>query len=125
MWKQAVAKSKPIKVSLKDVIIDSILDKKGEDVVSLDLSSLPDAITDYFIICDATSRVQVKAIADHLIEKVKKETGEIPWQKEGFTNSEWILVDYVDIVIHIFLKETRDFYQLEDLWSDAVVTKHE
>lgn len=105
---------------LEGVIIQAILDKKGEDVVSLDLRQITDAVADFFIICHGTSKVQVKAIADYVIEKSKEYLGEKPWKQEGFENREWILLDYVDVVVHIFYKENRDFYQLEDLWDDAI-----
>lgn len=109
---------------LKEVIVEAILDKKGEEVVSLDLRKIGDAVADVFIICHATSKVQVKAIADHVAEKVKADLKENPWHAEGFENYEWILIDYVDTVVHIFLKERRDFYQLEELWQDAERTDH-
>jgi ribosome-associated protein len=127
--KTIIAKPKPkskTKLSkLTEVIVDAILDKKGEEVVSLDLRKIGDAVTDVFIVCHATSRVQVKAIADHVAEKVKAVLKENPWHAEGFENYEWVIMDYVDTVVHIFLKERREFYQLEDLWQDAERTEHE
>lgn len=121
------AKPKPkSKLSkLQEVIVDAVLDKKGEEVISLDLRKIEDAVTDYFIICHASSKVQVKAIADHVAEKVKAELKENPWHSEGFENYEWVLIDYVNVVAHIFLKERREFYQLEELWQDAERTEHE
>lgn len=110
---------------LHDLIIESILDKKGERLVSLDLRKVNDAVTDYFVICDATTTTQVKAIADNVIQNVKDKTGEIPWHKEGFENLDWVLIDYVNIVVHVFRTEIREFYQLEELWADAVRTEHE
>ena len=106
-------------LKLKEVIVDAILDKKGEEVVSLDMRKLGDAVADFFIICHATSKVQVKAIADHVYEKTAAILDEKPWQSEGFENYEWVLLDYVDVVLHVFLKERREFYQLEELWQDA------
>jgi ribosome-associated protein len=127
--KTIIAKRKPkskTKLSkLTEVIVDAILDKKGEEVVSLDLRKIGDAVTDVFIVCHATSRVQVKAIADHVAEKVKTALKENPWHTEGFENYEWVIMDYVDTVVHIFLKERREFYQLEDLWQDAERIEHE
>ena len=108
---------------LHHVLIDAIKDKKGEEIISLDLRNITDAVTDCFIICHATSSTQVKAIAEHLTETTKLLTGEYPWHKEGFKNLEWVLIDYFDIVIHIFIKEKRTLYNLEELWSDAPV-KH-
>lgn len=122
---KAKSKGKTKLSKLPEVIIDAILDKKGEEVVSLDLRKIGDAVTDFFIICHATSRVQVKAIADHVEGKVKAVLKENPVHSEGFENSEWILIDYFDAVVHIFLKEKREFYQLEDLWQDAEQTEHE
>ena len=93
--------------------------KEGEEVVSLDLRKTGDAVADIFIICHATSKTQVKAIADNIDRKIKQHLGENPWHSEGFENFEWIILDYVDIVAHIFLKAKREFYQLEELWQDA------
>ena len=109
---------------LKDIAIQSILDKKGEQVVSLDLRQIKESVTDYFIICEASSTTQVKAIADNVIEKVREHSGEMPWHKEGMENLEWVLIDYVSVVVHIFLRETRSHYMLEELWADAVATEH-
>lgn len=87
----------------------------------LNMTRLPNAVTDYFILCHGTSDIQVKAIADAIIEETLKETGTKPWHKEGFENAEWILLDYVDVVVHIFKEETRTFYNLEKLWADAEI----
>lgn len=104
---------------LRDRIADAALDKKAENVTSLDLRKLPDAVTDFFIICNATTGIQVKAIADNIVDKIKEDTGESPWHTEGFENLEWVLLDYVDIVVHVFRTENRQYYQLEELWLDA------
>ena len=109
---------------LKDIAIQSILDKKGEQVVSLDLRQINESVTDYFIICEASSTTQIKAIADNVIEKVKVLSGEMPWHKEGMENLEWVLIDYVSLVVHVFLREKRSYYMLEELWADAVATEH-
>lgn len=100
-------------------IIKAIQEKKGENVVSLDLRHIPEAVADFFIICEANSTTQVKAIADYVEEEVYKHTGEEPYKHEGYTAQHWILVDYVNVVIHAFLPETRQFYNLEEMWSDA------
>ena len=100
---------------MRDHIIDSILEKKGENIVSLDLRKINDAVSDYFIICDATTQIQVKTIADFIYDNVNEKTGEKPWHKEGFENLEWVLLDYVDIVVHVFRTQTRQFYKLEEL----------
>ncbi|HNV97812.1 MAG TPA: ribosome silencing factor [Chitinophagales bacterium] len=109
--------------SLTELVIDSILDKKGEEVVHLDLTALPDAVSDHFIICHADSTTQVRAIGNHIAENVFDKGGVKPFSKEGFDNAEWIIIDYMDVVVHVFYKEKRYFYQLEDLWHDAVMKK--
>ncbi len=101
------------------VIADAILDKKGREVVSLDLRPLGTAIADYFVICDGSSTTNVAAIADNILRKAKEELGLRPLRMQGLENNFWIILDYGHIVIHIFLKEYRDFYHLEDLWADA------
>jgi ribosome-associated protein len=109
--------------SLNELVVSLIQDKKGNDIVSLDLRNIPEAITDYFVICHAESTVQVRAILDHLEEEVKKQTMMKPFHLEGRSNGEWCLIDFGDVIVHVFPREKREFYQLEDLWSDAVV-KH-
>ena len=109
--------------SLNELVVSLIQDKKGNDIVSLDLRNIPEAITDYFVICHAESTVQVRAILDHLEEEVKKQTMMKPFHLEGRSNGEWCLIDFGDVIVHVFQREKREFYQLEDLWSDAVV-KH-
>ncbi len=109
--------------SLVDAVIDSIQDKKGEEIVHMDLTALPDAVTDHFIVCHADSTTQVRAIGNHIVENVFEKTGIRPLGKEGFDNAEWILVDYMNVVVHVFYKEKRYFYQLEDLWHDALIKK--
>ncbi|HXH19410.1 MAG TPA: ribosome silencing factor [Chitinophagales bacterium] len=122
---KTLAKGKPKLAVWEEVIVDAILDKKGEEVVSLDLRKIGDAVTDIFIICHATSKVQVKAIADNVDRKVKQILGENPWHSEGFENFEWVILDYIDIVVHVFIKEKRNYYQLEDLWQDAERTDYD
>jgi ribosome-associated protein len=104
--------------------IETMKEKKGKEIISLNLKSITTAVTDYFLICHGTSKTQVDAIANGIWERVKKDCGTNPYNKEGFENSEWILLDYVDVVIHVFLDSTRSFYQLEDLWADAIITSH-
>ena len=110
---------------LAETIIHAVQDKKAEKVISLDLSKIPNAVCSRFVVCHGNSKTQVDAIADEAIRKVKTETGEKPWHTEGYENAEWILIDYVDVVLHIFRKEVRDFYKLEDLWADADITRYE
>ena len=101
----------------------AMTDKKAVNPVILDFTGVNGAICDAFVICHGTSRTQVEALAGHVIETVKKETGQNPWHREGFENAEWILIDYGDVVIHIFLEERRRFYNLEQLWADARLIK--
>ncbi len=100
-------------------VVAAMLEKKGHNVVSLDLSEIPNAVTKYFVICHGSSKTQVDAIYDFVLEHVKKECGINPYRKEGYQNAEWILIDYIDVVVHIFKEETRAFYGLEELWGDA------
>jgi len=104
---------------LLKVIINAIQDKKGEHVISLDLRKIPEAVADFFIVCEASSTVQVRAIADWVEVQVKKECGEPPYKHEGHTAAQWILVDYVNVVVHVFHSETRKFYKLEEMWGDG------
>lgn len=109
--------------ALAQLAVEGILEKKGSDIVSMDLRNVKHAVTDYFIICHAESTTQVGAIARSVEEEIYKATGEDPWHKEGFQNAEWILLDYVNVVVHIFQKEKRDFYAVESLWADAEILK--
>ena len=101
-----------------DRIVDFIMDKKGEDIVVLDLREVT-SIADFFIIATGSSSVHVKAIADEVYEQLKKEEHIAPWHFEGYEAQKWILLDYVDIVVHIFDAVTRSYYMLEKLWEDA------
>jgi len=104
---------------LADIIVKGMQEKFGLDIVKLNLSGIPNSITDYFVICHGASRSQVDAIADSVQAEVKKAVGGSPSHKEGFENCEWILLDYFDVVVHIFQEDKRGFYQLEKLWADA------
>ena len=106
---------------LIDVIIDGMLEKKGEKIVSIDFSNFHNAIFKGFIICHGNSRVHVESIADSVEEMVRKKSGVKPWHKEGLTNAEWVLLDYIDYVVHIFQEKNRNFFQLENLWADAEI----
>ncbi|MDP1842825.1 MAG: ribosome silencing factor [Sediminibacterium sp.] len=105
-------------------IIQAILDKKGENVLSLDLRKIPEAAADFFIVCEASSTTQVKAISDYIEDQVKTICGENPYKHEGKQLGQWVLIDYVNVVIHIMHPESRKFYQLEEMWSDAVSMMH-
>ncbi|MEL6637569.1 MAG: ribosome silencing factor [Bacteroidota bacterium] len=118
----------PIQLSveaLNDLIIDSIQDIKGKNIVKLDLRQLEEAPTDFFIICEGDSNTQVNAIANNIYGRLKKEGNLLPSNFEGQQNGLWILLDYFDTVIHVFYKDTRGFYELEDLWSDAIFTEYQ
>ena len=110
---------------LNDLIIDSIQDIKGKQIVKLDLRELDDAPTDYFIVCEGESGTQVNGIAGNTERRLKQEYGIYPSSVEGKLNSTWVLVDYFDIVVHVFYPETRKFYEIEDLWSDAKITEYQ
>ena len=106
-------------------IIQAIQEKKAHNIISLDLRKIPEAVADFFIICEASSTTQVKAIADSIEEEVKKNCDELPYKHEGRQSLQWVLIDYVNVVIHVMLPENRRFYKLEDMWSDAPQDKHE
>ena len=101
------------------IIVETMLEAKAQGVTSLDMRELQSAVTDYFVICNAQSKTQVNAIAEKVIDNVRNKLHVHVYHEEGFENSEWILLDYIDVVVHIFLTEKRDFYKLEDLWADA------
>ena len=105
-------------------IIHSIQEKKGEKLISLDLRKIAEAVADFFIICEATNSIQLKAIADFVEEDVKLKCEESAYKHEGRQAQQWILIDYVNIVVHIMLPEPRKFYQLEEMWSDAPMVEH-
>lgn len=120
------AKAKPVAPKVKDEgqllaesVIRGILEKKGQNVRLLDLRGIETAVCDYFIICEGGSNTQVEAIADSVEDTVKKELAQRPYRSEGWENALWILIDYVNVVVHVFERETRYFYNLESLWADA------
>ncbi len=108
---------------LISVIIKGIDDVKGEDIQLLDLRDLENTVCDYFIICSGNSNTQVNAISGSVQKLVSKEIKDKPWHIEGQGNSEWVLMDYVNVVVHIFQKQVRDFYDIESLWGDAKITE--
>ena len=105
-------------------IISAIQQKKGENIISLDLRKIPEAVSDFFIICEATNNIQLKAIADNIEFEVKNKCDEMPYKHEGRQAQQWILIDYINVVVHIMLPEPRKFYQLEEMWSDAPQSEH-
>ena len=109
---------------LVGTIVEGLFKKKGIDVVSLDLTAIENTVCKYFIVCHADSDRQVDALADSVVETVREGTGEKVWHKEGLDTSTWVLLDYADVVVHIFQKEYRDLYKLEELWADAKLERH-
>ncbi len=107
---------------IKEIITSAIQDKKGYDISILDLSKVDGAPTGQFIICSGKSTTQVSSIADNVREEVHKQSGEKPINYDGYRNSQWIVIDYGDTMVHVFLPDTRHFYRLEELWSDADTT---
>ncbi len=107
---------------LCNAIVEGMQENKAKDIVVLDLRNIANAVTDFFVICSGESSTQVDGISSTVTRHTREELKEKPWHQEGKTNSEWILLDYVSVVAHIFYKDARHFYELEDLWSDAIRT---
>ena len=110
---------------ITEVIAHGMQEKKAKDIVSLDLRNISSSVSDFFVVCHADSSTQVKAIADSVEDEMYKAFGEEPWHKEGFQNSEWILLDFVSVVVHIFRTEKREHYGFEDLWGDAEIATYQ
>lgn len=108
---------------LISVIIKGIDDVKGEDIQLLDLREIENTVCDYFVICSGNSNTQVNAISGSVQKAVSKELKDKPWHVEGQNNSEWVLMDYVNVVVHVFQKHVREFYDIESLWGDAKITE--
>lgn len=117
-----VVKIKEKTKQLQDLVVQGMLEKKASEITILDLTGVKGSVADYFILCSASSDTQVDAISDSVEKEVYKECAQVPWKSEGKQNKEWILLDYVNVVAHIFKKEKREFYRLEELWGDAKVT---
>ena len=107
---------------LIDQIVSSIQDVKGEDIMIFDLSEIENSVAETFIICSGNSNTQVNAISGSVEKKVRNELNERPWHVEGTENAMWILVDYISVVVHIFQRDIRSYYDLEELWGDAKIT---
>lgn len=122
-----MGKTKELKESqiLSNVVIKGVQELKGKNIVYIDLSNVENAVCENFIICTGTSNTHVNALAGSAEKEVRKTLGEKPWKSEGFGNSEWIILDYVNTVVHIFQEDSRDFYNLDGLWADANITKIE
>ena len=106
-------------------IVQAIQEKKGENIISLDLRKIHEAVSDFFIVCEANNTTQIKAIAEFIEEEVKEKCDELPYRHEGKQALQWVIIDYINVVVHIMLPESRKFYKLEELWSDAVQEEHE
>lgn len=105
-------------------IVAAIQEKKGMNIISLDLRKINEAVADFFIICEAGNQPQIKAIADNVEYQVKKKCDEDPYHHEGYQSLQWVLVDYVNVVVHVMLTENRKFYKLEEMWSDGIAKEH-
>ena len=105
--------------SISELVVHGIQEKKGNDIVRLDLRNIHSSVADYFVVCHAESSTQIKAIAQSVEDEVFKALKLDPWRKEGMQNADWIVLDYVDVVVHIFKTDKREFYGIEDLWGDA------
>ena len=105
---------------LSGLVVRGMQEKKAIDIVVMDLRDIPNAVADYFVICSGNSDTQIEAISDSIEGLTYQESGEKPYHTEGKKNLEWVLIDYVNVVVHIFKKDRRSFYGLENLWGDAV-----
>ncbi len=103
-------------------ILSGIEDVKGKEITILDLRNIENTVCDYFIICEGTSNTQVNAIVNSVQKKVSKELKDNPWHVEGSDNAEWVLLDYINVVVHVFQKHIRQYYDIESLWGDAKTT---
>ena len=114
-------KNSELSNKLADIVVFGMQEKKAHSILKMDMREVNATLSDYFVVCNADSNVQVNAIAQSVEEEVYKAFGQNVWHKEGQGNGEWILLDFVDVVVHIFKTEARDRYRLEDLWGDAKV----
>ena len=121
-----MVKNKAINEStyISELAIHGIQEKKGNDIVRLDLKNINSSVSDYFVICHADSATQVKAIANSIEDEIYKAIQQEPWRKEGLEYGEWILLDYVNVVIHVFRTDKREFYGVEELWGDAEIKSY-
>jgi len=110
---------------LTDLIIDSIQDIKGKNIVKMDMRKIDEAPSDYFIVCEGDSTTQISAIAGNIEKRMKEAYGLRPAHVEGKGDSKWVLVDYFDVIVHVFYPETREYYEIEDLWKDAETTEYQ
>ena len=110
---------------LVDAVVEGIQEKKGKNIVVLDMTKIDNSICQYFVICDGDSNIHVDAVADSVEDYVRENKNEKPFHIEGRENAEWILIDYIDVIVHVFQRSVREFYNLEGLWADAKRTEIE
>lgn len=110
---------------LSEVVVKGMQEMKAEDIVLMDLRSVKNAVADFFVICSGNSDTHIDAIAESVDHEVNKTDGQNPWHREGYNNKVWVLLDYVDVVVHVFKHENREFYSLESLWGDAKITSYD
>lgn len=122
MAKKIIKSTDMPSTELSKIVVKGMQEKKGQDIVVMDLRKVKNAFTDYFVICSGGSDTQIDAIGESIDFEVFKALNENPFHKEGKENKEWILLDYVNVVAHVFKKEKRDFFRLEELWGDAEIT---
>ena len=108
---------------LSKLVVEGMEEIKAEDIIIMDLRKVKGSISDYFVICSGNSDTQLEAISESVEKIIKKKTEESTWRKEGFSNKEWVLLDYVNVVVHIFKIDKRSYYALEDLWGDAEIIR--
>ncbi|MCB2208488.1 MAG: ribosome silencing factor [Bacteroidetes bacterium] len=112
-------------VNILQAVVKAMQDKKAKKIISLDLTKINNSVTNYFVICHAPSKTQVDAIYDNVVKEVREQCETKPFNKEGVENAEWILIDYFDVVVHIFQEDIRSFYHLEDLWGDSLKKEYD
>ncbi len=117
-------KIKKAQSSLLNVILEEADEKKAEDIITIDLSTIDTRVSDYFVICSASSAIQVESIVHNIESKVKTFIGEKPYSIEGLQNAYWVILDYISIVVHVMQTQAREYYELEKLWADALITKY-
>lgn len=120
-FENAYSDEVPDSQEMVEIITEALLSRKGKDITLLDVSELT-TLTDFFVVCHGTSDVQIKALADAIEEDMLEKLGEKAWKKEGLQGRSWVILDFVNIVVHIMSKEKRDFYAIERMWNDAKVT---
>ena len=110
---------------LSQVVVKGMQEMKAEDIVLMDLRKVKNAVADFFVLCSGNSDTHIDAIAESVDHEVNKTDGQNPWHREGYNNKIWVLLDYVDVVVHVFNRDNRAFYSLESLWGDAIITNYD